>query len=699
MRQVIIALPRIFPHTRFLSWHSPSSLFSTADHSSLSSLLPQTTDHHLPLAVSLVSTLKSLSSSLCSPFTLLSGQQLHALALKTGLAVSNLFVRNSLLNLYANCRRLDVASRLFLSSPPSHRDIASYNIMVAAHVKSGQLDCALHLFDEMPHRDCVSFTTVIMGLSWAARNEEALMVFRDMCDDGVTPNEVTLASVLSACSRLSLRITGMVHAVAVRCGFEAYVLVATNLVHCYAMFMRLEDACSLFDRMPERNTVTWNAMLNGYAKAGLVDQGRDLFERIPVKDLVSWATMVDGYLRAERFQEAMLTYKGMLRNSDARPNGVLLVDLVSACGRLSAVQEGQQLHTVIMKSGLDCHNFVQATMVHFYGACNLVDDACVQFESGSKSHSSSWSALMVGLLKNNLVDEARQLFDAMPDRDVVSWSAMIAGYVQIGYSDLALELFWKMLSTDVEPNEITLVSVLSAVASSGTLEQGKWIHDYIISKSIHLTDNLSAGLIDMYAKCGSIPSAMQVFCDIKEKVSSVSPWNAIICGLAIHGRADMSLSMFSELRRTNVKPNSITFIGVLNACCHSGLLAEGRHYFESMKREYDIEPTIKHYGCIVDLLGRAGCVEEAEQLVKTMPMKADVVIWGSILAAARTHGNVDIGQRAAESLAKLEPSHGAARVTLSNIYADAGRWGDVLVTRKAMQSRKVKKTPGCSGIL
>jgi pentatricopeptide repeat protein len=295
--------------------------------------------------------------------------------------------------------------------------------------------------------------------------------------------------------------------------------------------------------------------------------------------------------------------------------------------------------------------------------------------------------------------EARQVFDDMPERDTISWSTLLSGYVQSGDSKMAMQLFFLMRGAGVEPNDITMASTLSAVADCGTLEQGRCIHHYVISKSIQLTDNLSAGLIDMYAKCGSVADAVQVFSYVKCKSSSVSPWNAIICSLAIHGHAHMSLDLFSQLQSTNIKPNSVTYIGVLNACCHAGLVTEGKHHFESMRREYGIQPTIKHYGCMVDLLGRAGHLQEAEHLIQTMPMKSDVVIWGSILAAARTHGNLALGEKAAEELAKLDPNHGASKVALSNIFADARRWNNVSMVRKELQDENLERLSGSSGVV
>ncbi|KAF9605513.1 hypothetical protein IFM89_017532 [Coptis chinensis] len=237
-----------------------------------------------------------------------------------------------------------------------------------------------------------------------------------------------------------------------------------------------------------------------------------------------------------------------------------LDDLVSACGRLVELDEGQQLHCWTVKTGLECYVFMQATIIHFYAACSMMDLACLQFESGCKDNITSWNALVAGFVRNKMmVDLARQVFNEMPERDVVSWK-------------------------------------LFCGCSTGKMDHRKWVHDYIHDNSLPLNDNLSAALIDMYAKCGSISTALEKFHRVQDRIISISPWNAIICGLAIHGHADMSLRVFSDLQRTHIRPNSITFIGVLSACCHAGLIEQGEWYFDSMKRVYGIEPNIKHYG-------------------------------------------------------------------------------------------------------
>ncbi|GJN31837.1 hypothetical protein PR202_gb20286 [Eleusine coracana subsp. coracana] len=649
-----------------------------------------------PLAVFLVASLKSAARLRCV-------QQLHALAAKSGLLASNLFVRNSLLACYSRTpSALAAAHQLFDEIPPALRDAATHNTLLAALTRAGHLDRAQRMLEETApgQRDTVSYTTVVTALARAGHTGHAVGVFRGMLADAVPPNEVTLAGVVTALVRQRAPApVGMAHGVAVQRGLDGFVIVNTNLVHAYAAASELTSARVVFEGIPDRSTVTWNAMLNGYVKAGMLDLAEELLWRTPERDVVSWLTVIDGYICDDLISNALKAYIHMLGELDTNGNEVLLVDLLKACARHYAVAEGQQLHTVVLKNGFDTHAFVQATLIHFYGYCGLIGHAKVQFRLSDQSHTASWNALLAGLLRNDLMHEARQLFDGMPERDIVSWSTFISGYVQIARPDIALQLFFSMLSTNTEPNEITLASALSAVADSGTLDQGRWIHDYIISRSLRLTDNLSAGLIDMYAKRGSIANAVHFFNYANDQFSSVSPWNAMICSLAIHGYAHMSLDLFLQLQTTNIKPNSITFIGVLNACCHAGMVDDGKHHFESMERKYGIQPTIKHYGCMVDLLGRAGYLEEAERLVTMMPMKPDVVIWGSILAAARAQGHVPLGEKAAEELAKLDQSHGAAKVALSNLYAEAGRWTNVTVVRKELQDESVERLTGNSGIV
>ncbi|XP_038876269.1 pentatricopeptide repeat-containing protein At5g19020, mitochondrial [Benincasa hispida] len=646
----------------------------------------------LDYELSLVSTLKYCASS----SAIFPGQQIHVIVLKSGFN-SNTFILNSLINMYVKCGLLSDARLLFDSC--SVLDSVSCNIMISGYVKLRQLENARQLFDKMPERGCVSYTTMILGLAQNDCWREAIEVFKDMRSAGVAPNEVTMASVMSACSHIGdMWNCRMLHALVIKLHFFDLVLISTNLLHMYCVRSSLKDARRLFSEMPVRNTVSWNVMLKGYVKSGLLDQARELFDRIPERDVISWATMIDGFVQGKQLREALLMYSSM-RKSDMHPNEVMIVDLLSACGQSVSIDEGRQFHSLMVKNGFVCYDFIQATIISFYAACGRIDLAYLQYQMSDKSHLASSNALIVGFTKNRMIDQARQIFDMMPKKDVFSWSTMISGYAQNELPDVALELFHRMVVSEVEPNEITMSSVFSAIAALGQLQEGRWAHEYVCNKAIPLNDNLSAAIIDMYAKCGSINTALDVFHQIRDKASTVSPWNAIICGLAMHGHANLSIKIFSNLQRMSIKLNSITFLGVLGACCHAGLVELGERCFWSMKTVHGIEPNIKHYGCLVDLLGRVGRLREAEEIIRTMPMKADVVIWGTLLAACRTHGEVEIGERAAESLARLEPSHGPGRVLLSNLYADAGLWEDAALVRKAMQSQKVIRSPGCSGIV
>lgn len=578
-------------------------------------------------------------------------------------------------------------------------DPVACNIMISGYIRNDRLNDAREVFDKMPGKCCVSYTTMIMGFAQNYCWREAVEIFKDMRVSGVIPNEVTLAGMISSSVHLGgIWECRMLHGLVIKLMIDGFVIISTNLLNMYCVCSSLWEARSLFDEMKERNIVSWNVMLNGYAKAGLVELARELFEKIPSKDVVSWGTMIDGFLQAERLSEALAKYRAMLRDAVA-PNDVMIVDLISACGRAMAFGQGLQIHNIIVKAGFDCYDFIQATIIHFYAACGRINLARLQFELGIKDHIASWNALIAGFIRNGMIEDATQLFNNMQKRDVYSWSAMISGYAQNEQPNMALELFHGMVDAGVKPNQITMVSVFCAIASLGALKDGRWAHEYVLNNSITLNDNLSAAIIDMYAKCGSINTALEVFYHIRDRTTSVSPWNAIICGLAMHGDANLTLKIYSDLERRNIKLNSITFIGVLSTCCHAGLVDLGERYFKSMKSVYNVEPDLKHYGCMVDLLGRAGRLEDAEEMIRSMPMKADVVIWGTLLAASRTHGKVEVGERAANSLAGLQPSHGPSRVLLSNIYADAGRWEDAFSVRKEMRDRGLKRLPGFSGVV
>ncbi|KAE8650479.1 hypothetical protein Csa_009858 [Cucumis sativus] len=309
-----------------------------------------------------------------------------------------------------------------------------------------------------------------------------------------------------------------------------------------------------------------------------------------------------------------------------------------------------------------------------------------------------------------LVVEACKLFDEMLEKDMVTWSALIACFQQnemyeeairtfVGMHKIGVmvdEVVAEMQMSGFKPDETTLVSVISACARLAALEQGKWVHAYIKRNGLTINVILGTTLIDMYMKCGCVETALEVFYGMIEK--GISTWNALILGLAMNGLVESSLDMFSNMKKCHVTPNEITFMGVLGACRHMGLVDEGQHHFYSMIHDHKIQPNVKHYGCMVDLLGRAGKLQEAEELLNRMPMTPDVATWGALLGACKKHGDSEMGRRVGRKLIELQPDHDGFHVLLSNIYASKGKWDDVLEIRGMMTKHRVLKIPGCSMI-
>jgi pentatricopeptide repeat protein len=304
--------------------------------------------------------------------------------------------------------------------------------------------------------------------------------------------------------------------------------------------------------------------------------------------------------------------------------------------------------------------------------------------------------MIAGYSQSGNVGEALNLFEKAPSRDVISWNTMISTYAQSGCFDEAFSLYKKMLPAGVKPNATTFASIIPACANSAALQQGRCVHDDIIRSGVESRVFVGSALVDMYAKCGSIEDARQVFDQMPER--NVVSWTAMIVGYAINGYGKEALKLFEEMQQTDAKPNNITFVGILSACCHAGLVDDGLRYFDSMSRHYNITPSVDHYCCIVDLLGRKGRLDEAEDFVLKMPIKPDAAIWVSLLGASRVHKNMELGERVAKHLVDVDPNNSSHYVLLSNIYAEADRWDDKEKVRKLMSERKVIKTPGQSWI-
>ncbi|XP_022940581.1 pentatricopeptide repeat-containing protein At3g62890-like [Cucurbita moschata] len=411
------------------------------------------------------------------------------------------------------------------------------------------------------------------------------------------------------------------------------------------------------------------------------------------------------------------------------PDEYTFTSVLKACAGLAQVLEGQKVHCFVTKYGCESNLFVRNSLVDLYfkvgcnwiaqklfdemsvrdvvswntlisGYCfsGMVDKARMVFDGMMVKNLVSWSTMISGYARMGNLEEARHLFENMPMRNVVSWNAMIAGYAQNEkYAD-AIELFRQMQHEgDPAPNDVTLVSVLSACAHLGALDLGKWIHKFIRRSKMEVGLFLGNALADMYAKCGCILEAKRVFHEMQER--DVTSWSIIIMGLAMYGYADEAFKCFAKMIEDDgLKPNDISFMGLLTACTHAGLVDKGLKYFDMMAEVYGITPKVEHYGCVVDLLSRAGRLDQAESLINSMPMQPNVIVWGALLGGCRIYKDAERGECTVRHILELDSSHSGSLVYLANIYASMGRLDDAANCRLKMRDNKSMKTPGCSWI-
>lgn len=357
------------------------------------------------------------------------------------------------------------------------------------------------------------------------------------------------------------------------------------------------------------------------------------------------------------------------------------------------------VHALIVTSGIVPDVFVSTELIRVYGEYGELALSRRLFDAMPVRSTVSWNAMVHQYIRHSNVGDAYELFLAMPRRDVVSWNTMIAGYSLVGRFMEALELSRQMISPSscpVHPNGPTMSTVLAACGGAGCLETGIWVHAFVDRNRMNEDGSLDRSLIDMYVKCGSIEKALQVF-EKAPETRDLYSWTAMICGLAMHGRAADALKMFGMMQDNGIHPDDVTLVGVLNACAHCGLVDEGLRHFYSLEK-YAITPKIEHYGCVIDLLGRVGRLQEAYSIIRTMCMKPNAVIWGAFLNACKVHSNVELGEIAAAELTRLDPGDPWAKVMLSSLYAKLQDWNSLARERREMNNLQIKKTPGCSSI-
>ncbi|KAJ0566452.1 putative tetratricopeptide-like helical domain superfamily, DYW domain-containing protein [Helianthus annuus] len=613
-------------------------------------------------------------------------------------------------------------------------DLFGWNILLNLYVKSELLSDARNLFDEMPSRNTVSFVTLIQGFS-EFPDVKSVKLFVRLHREGHELNAYVFTTVLKLlvnmeCGELAANVHGIIY----KLGHCSNAFVGTALLDAYSSCGCVRMARDVFDCISCKDMVSWTGMITCYADNGYfkdafcffsqmrmlgfnpnnftlaslfkaclgleeievgksvhacviktcyetdpyvsvslldlytkssdIEAARRVFEEIPKKDVIPWSFMIARYSQSDRCEEAVRLFCRMRRES-AVPNQFTFASVLQACATMGNLTLGKQIHCHVQKVGLDLFVHVSNALMDVYAKCGLI---------------------------NNSIE----LFRESENKNEVSWNTLIVGYVNLRNWDMALTLFSDMLNDHVQLTEVTYSSVLCACANLTVLETGAQIHSLTIKTLFENNVIVANALIDMYAKCGNIKHARLAFNMIRQK--DVVSWNAMISGYSMHGLGNEALHMFNMMRKTNVKPDQLTFVGVLSACSNVGLLNEGEAYFTSMVNDYSIEPCMEHYTCMVSLFGKLGQLVKAVDLINQIPGEPSVMVWRALLGACVIHKDLELGELSAKRVLELEPQDESTYVLLSNMYASAKRWDNVALVRKNMKRKRVKKEPGLSWI-
>lgn len=561
-------------------------------------------------------------------------------------------------------------ARILFDEIPS-KDIVSWNLMISGYMSCRgrrHVDEGRYLFDTMPERDVVSWNTMISG---------------------------------------------------------------------YAKNGRVDDAFILFNSMPEKNVVTWNAMITGFLDNGDVKGASELFKRMPKRDAASLSALVSGLIQNDDLDEAEKILFEYVKMGDRKDDLVHAYNtLIAGYGQKGRVGDARRLFNQIplhsdrgsgrkmrfernvvswnsmimsyvkagdMASASELFNQMEDrdtvswnTMISGYVNVSDMSAAIKLFSEMKTPDALSWNSIISGFVQAGKMELALDFFQRMPQKNRVSWNTIIAGYEKNAGFKEAIELFVHMQVEGEKPDRHTLSSLLSICAESAAQHLGTQIHQ-LVTKIVIPDVPLNNSLITMYARCGAISEARTVFNEMKFQKDVIS-WNAMIGGYASHGFAKEALELFESMKWFKVKPTYITFISVLSACAHGGLVEEGRSYFKSMIYDFGIEPRVEHFASLVDVVGRHGQVEEAMDIISRMPVEPDKAVWGALLGACRVHNNVELARVAAEALMRLEPESSGPYVLLYNMYADAERWNDADEIRMIMEKNSIKKERGYSRV-
>lgn len=502
--------------------------------------------------------------------------------------------------------------------------------LIRMFASCGCLVEAHRVFDLITKRSVYTWNAIISAHVKFGQCEHALTLFKKMQEEGIVPNVVTFSCVLSACRSMGAIMHG-------------------RLVHEQLISSGISP-----------DVVLGNTLIDMYAKCGSLEEARKIFDELPNQSMASWGAMISGYADSGEGELALEMYERMLEVG-VKPNEIIHACVLKACGSIKALAQGRAIHDQMVATGIESNLVVGITLVDMYAKCGSLE-------------------------------EARTVFENLSNQHLVVWGAMIEGYAQHEYGLCALELFERMQQEGIMPNKVIFLSALKACGTVGAITQGSLIHCQIIRSGLESDVAIGSTLVDAYAKCGRLEEAKRVFNGLQDR--NVVSWGAMVAAYSRYGNCKLVENCLLDMHQLGLKPGRVIYISVLAACSHAGLLEEGSHYFKSMREDHGITPSIEHYNCMVDLLGRLGHLSEAEVLLQTMPIPPDIIGWTSLLTSCRTYGNVELGRQCFDKVIQYDPARAAGYVLMSNIYADAHMWEDADKINKMRKYARAAKKPG-----
>uniref|UniRef100_A0A804IF83 Pentatricopeptide repeat-containing protein n=1 Tax=Musa acuminata subsp. malaccensis TaxID=214687 RepID=A0A804IF83_MUSAM len=613
------------------------------------------------------------------------GRQLHQVLLKCGYAAS-LYASNCLLQMYARCSAdLDDARRVFDEIP--HRNCFSWNSLIDAYLKSDEPCRARQLFDSMPRKNTFSWNAMITGLVRSGDLKNARQLFEEMpVVDAVACNAILHGYIRRGQVQEAFRLLKKV---------DLDSILGSALVDMYAKCQAFDSAHQVLELMSEPDEFSLSALISGYGGCGRLDDAIMIFNQKEKPSVVLWNSIINAYASSNQGDGTLELFK-MMTGEGIMPNSSTFSSVLSACASIGIREHGVQMHACGCKHGILEDLVVASALIDCYSKCGIWEDACKVFRE-LRLYDTILLNTMINVYSNcGQIEEARKIFEMIPSKNMISWNSMIVGYSQNGHAVQALELFIDMHHLDLSIDKVALASAISSCASICALTTGEEL--FALATRIGLVTDLvvTSSLVDLYCKCGKVIDGRRLFDGMPN--FDVALWNSMLMGYASNGYAIEVLELFESMGSAGVSPNEVTFIAVLSACCHSGLVEKGLMWFRRMKVDYCIEPTAEHYSCVVDLLVRAGRLEESINFIDTMPFKPDASMWTSVLGGCKAHGDEVLGSKVAERLIELNPQHSGPFLQLSSIYAAHGEWENSAQVRQMMNDRRINKNPGYSWI-